>query len=29
MNKRYADFLNEITPNELYDRLIKYGLFLI
>lgn len=27
MNKRYADFMNEITPNELYDRLIKHGLF--
>ena len=27
MNKKYSDFMNEITPDELYDRLIEYGLF--
>lgn len=25
--KKYSDFMNEITPDELYDRLIQYGLF--
>ncbi len=27
MQKTYFDFMNEITPDELYDRLIQYGLF--
>lgn len=27
MEKTYSDFMNEIAPNELYDRLIQYGLF--
>lgn len=27
MPKTYADFMNEITADELYDRLIEYGLF--
>lgn len=27
MAKTYSDFMNEITPDELYDRLIEYGLF--
>lgn len=27
MNKRYYDFLNDITPNELYEGLLGYGLF--
>lgn len=27
MEKTYSDFMNEITPDELYDRLIQYGLF--
>ena len=27
MEKTYSDFMDEITPDELYDRLIQYGLF--
>lgn len=27
MEKRYWDFMNEITADELYDRLIQFGLF--
>ena len=27
MIKKYSDFMDEISPNDLYDRLIKYGLF--
>lgn len=27
MTKTYSNFMNEITPDELYDRLIQYGLF--
>lgn len=27
MPKTYADFMNEITADELYDRLVQYGLF--
>lgn len=27
MSRTYVDFMNEITPDELYDRLIQYGLF--
>lgn len=27
MTKTYSDFMNEITSDELYDRLIQYGLF--
>ena len=27
MSKKYSDFSDEITPDELYDRLIQYGLF--
>lgn len=27
MQRTYSDFMNEITSEELYDRLIRYGLF--
>lgn len=27
MIKTYSDFMNEITPDELYERLMKYGMF--
>lgn len=27
MEKTYSDFMNEITADELYDRLMQYGLF--
>lgn len=27
MEKKYVDFMDEITPDELYDRLVRYGLF--
>lgn len=27
MEKRYSDFIDEISANELYDRMIQYGLF--
>lgn len=27
MCKKYSDFMDEITPDELYDRFIEYGLF--
>lgn len=27
MEKKYSGFMDEITPDELYDRLIQYGLF--
>lgn len=27
MSKKYSDFMDEITPDELYDRFIEYGLF--
>jgi len=25
--KRYVDFMAEISPSELYDRLVEYGMF--
>ncbi len=27
MNKSYYDFMSEITTEELYERLVRYGMF--